>query len=49
MCIRDRDQGRAEFTLSVNVGDVDQLARLMRNLEKIDGVLRVDRVRSLRV
>jgi hypothetical protein len=46
---KEVDEGRAEFTLSVNVGDVNQLAHLMRNLEQIDGVLRVDRVRSLRV
>jgi GTP pyrophosphokinase len=46
---KEVDRGRAEFTLSVNVVDVEQLVRLMRNLEKIDGVLRVDRVRALRV
>ena len=44
---KEVDEGRAEFTLSVNVGDVAQLVRLMRNLEKVDGVLRVDRVRSV--
>ena len=43
------DDGRAEFTLAVNVSDVQQLVRLMRNLEKVDGVIRVDRVREVRV
>ncbi len=46
---KELDDGRAEFTLSVNVGDVDQLVHLMRSLERIDGVIRVDRVRSVRV
>ncbi len=46
---KEFDDGRAQFTLSVNVGDVEQLVRLMRNLERIEGVLRVDRVRTVRV
>lgn len=45
---KELDKGRAEFVLSVNVGDVGQLTRLMRHLEKVEGVLRVDRVRELR-
>ena len=46
---KEIDDGRAQFTLSVNVGDVGQLVQLMRNLERIEGVLRVDRVRTVRI
>jgi GTP pyrophosphokinase len=46
---KEIDDGRAQFTLSVNVGDVAQLVQLMRNLERIEGVLRVDRVRTVRI
>lgn len=45
----EMDDGRAEFTLAVNVGGVNELERLMRNLEKVDGVIRVERVRANRM
>lgn len=38
---------RAEFTLAVNVHNIDELHRLIRSLEKVPGVLRVDRVREV--
>jgi GTP pyrophosphokinase len=40
------DDHKAMFTLEVSVADVAQLTRLIRNLEKIEGVIRVDRVRE---
>jgi len=40
------DDHKALFTLEVSVSDVAQLDRLIRNLEKIDDVIRVDRVRE---
>ncbi len=43
---RTLEEGNAEFTLAVNVSDVTELTRLMRALEKVDGIYRVDRVRA---
>lgn len=46
MQARELENGQAEFTLAVNVVDVAELTKLMRSLEKMDGVFRVDRVRA---
>jgi GTP pyrophosphokinase len=40
------DDDKALFTLEVSVTDVEHLGRLMRSVEKIDGVISVDRVRQ---
>lgn len=40
------DDDKALFTLEVSVTDVEHLARLMRSVERIDGVISVDRVRQ---
>lgn len=40
------DDHKALFTLEVTVSDVAQLTRLMRNIEKINDVISVDRVRD---
>ncbi len=40
------EDGRTVLSLEVNVSDVRQLTRLMRNIEKIDGVFSVERVRE---
>jgi guanosine-3',5'-bis(diphosphate) 3'-pyrophosphohydrolase len=40
------DDDRAQLTLEVSVADVEELSQLMRSLEKIQGILRVDRLRA---
>ena len=40
------DDDRAHLTLEVSVTDVDELSALMRSLEKINGIIRVDRLRA---
>ena len=40
------DEDRAQLTLEVSVTDVNELSNLMRNLEKIQGIIRVDRLRA---
>lgn len=40
------DDDKALFTLEVSVTDVEHLGRLMRSVERIDGVISVDRVRQ---
>ena len=41
------DDDKALFTLEVSVTDVEHLGRLMRSVERIDGVISVDRVRQV--
>jgi GTP pyrophosphokinase len=43
---RELADGNAEFTLAVNVADVTELTQLMRKLEQVGGIHRVDRVRA---
>ncbi len=43
---RGIDDHKALFTLEVSIADVKQLARLIRNIEKINHVISVDRVRE---
>jgi len=40
------DDDKALFTLEVSVSDVEHLGRLMRSVERIEGVISVDRVRQ---
>lgn len=40
------DEDRAQLKLEVSVTDVNELSNLMRNLEKIQGIIRVDRLRA---
>jgi len=44
---RSIEDDKAILTIEVAVGDVNELAKLMRNLEKIDGIISVDRMRAL--
>ena len=43
------DDDKALFTLEVSVSDVEHLVRLMRSVERIEGVISVDRVRQAAV
>ncbi|NOY28392.1 MAG: hypothetical protein GXP62_21255, partial [Oligoflexia bacterium] len=43
---RSLDDDKAQFSIEVAVNDVKQLNKLMRALERIKGVISVDRVRT---
>jgi transcriptional regulator of aromatic amino acid metabolism len=44
---RPLEDNKGVITAEVEVRDIEQLNKLMRNLEKIEGVIGVERVRAL--